>query len=478
MTSNVDQAAACGPLITYLGGTVVGTYLDPGVSGYRRDRPGLKRLLADIRAGKIDIVVSEALDRLARDGEDVAWLGKKLQFDRVRIHTTSEGEIDDVKLAVAAMLGALFLSQLKTKTIRGMEAAVLAGRFAGGLAYGYKRVIRLDARGELMRGLLEIEPTSANIVTRIYREFAAGLSAIQIVTRLNQESVPGPRGAQWNASTIRGDPKKAVGILNNPLYRGQLVWKRREWRRNPDSDRRERRYRLRDASEWISVALPDLRIMPEELEERVRAQLEHRAGPTIAGTPQDRRGAKHLLYGLIRCGICGSRYVISGKDYYRCAAQKERGTCTNTLSVCKGPLETANLVVLHHDLLTDEHAQLFIEEFKRETMRLANNEEVHDIASAERLTEVDREFSNLKQNLLAGVISLTLIALLADREAEKLKLEARRPAKARPQPEVEMLPTAALLDRFRDKVAKLRESLDYEAVRPEAAGSPPGSSRA
>lgn len=38
-----------------------------------------------------------------------------------------------------------------------MEAAVLAGRFAGGRAYGFKRVIRLDARGELIRGLLEID---------------------------------------------------------------------------------------------------------------------------------------------------------------------------------------------------------------------------------------------------------------------------------------------------------------------------------
>jgi site-specific DNA recombinase len=32
--------------------------------------------------------------------------------------------------------------------------------------------------------------------------------------------VPSPRGGQWNASTIRGDPKKATGILNNPLYVG------------------------------------------------------------------------------------------------------------------------------------------------------------------------------------------------------------------------------------------------------------------
>lgn len=138
--STEDQLAACRSLVDRLGGTIVDTYADPEVWGYRRDRPGLRRPLGDIAAGRIDVVVCEALDRLARDGEDVAWLGKKLRFDRVRLHTATEGEVDDVKMAVASMLGAMFLSNLQKKTLRGMEAAVLAGRFAGGRAYGYRRV--------------------------------------------------------------------------------------------------------------------------------------------------------------------------------------------------------------------------------------------------------------------------------------------------------------------------------------------------
>ncbi|WP_082737827.1 MULTISPECIES: zinc ribbon domain-containing protein [unclassified Sphingomonas] len=34
--------------------------------------------------------------------------------------------------------------------------------------------------------------------------------------------------------------------------------------------------------------------------------------------------AKRLLSGLIICGICGSNFTISGKDCYRCAAEKKR----------------------------------------------------------------------------------------------------------------------------------------------------------
>lgn len=49
----------------------------------------------------------------------------------MRLFTSVEGEIDEIKLAVAAMLGSMFLSDLRHKTQRGMKAAVLAGRLAG-----------------------------------------------------------------------------------------------------------------------------------------------------------------------------------------------------------------------------------------------------------------------------------------------------------------------------------------------------------
>ena len=228
---------------------VVETYADPEISGYRRDRPGLMRLLRDIEDGRIEVIVCEALDRIARDGEDISWLGKKLSYHRVKLFTHAEREIDEVKLAVAGLLGSMFLSNLRMKTFRGLKAAILAGRLAGGRAYGYRKVTRSDDAGRAVNGVFEVVPEQAGVVQRIHREFADGRSSIQIATGLNADGIPGPRGGEWNASTIRGDPKKLVGILNNPLYVGKLVWGRREWRKNPDSDRRERRYRLRDPSE-------------------------------------------------------------------------------------------------------------------------------------------------------------------------------------------------------------------------------------
>ncbi len=295
---------------------------------------------------------------------------KAVPTHHVTLHTVSEGHVDEIKFAVAGLLGAIFLKSLVDKTVRGMEAAVLAGRFAGGRAYGYKRVIRLDARGEIIRGLLEVDEQQASIVTRIFADFSAGASSIQIATRLNAEGIPGPRGGLWNASTIRGDPKRATGILNNPLYVGRLVWRRRQWRRNPDSERRERRYRLRDRSEWVDVSVPDLRIVSDESGTAAQQQIEQRQRPDAKAPVGRQNRKKHLLSGLIRCSCCGSSYTISGKDYYRCAGHKERGTCSNTVSVRKGPLEAATLAILQHSLLTEDHARLFAKEFRREMARI------------------------------------------------------------------------------------------------------------
>lgn len=270
-------------LVDRLGGRLVGTYAGPEVSGYRRDRPSLYWLLADVRCGAIDVVVCEALDSIARDGEDISWVGNKLRFDQVKLHTATEGEIDKVKRAVAGLLGSMFQSNPKQKTLRGMKAAVLAG-------------------GEIVRSIMEISEEEAEIVRRILRKFADGRSSLQIATGLNLDGIPGPRGGEWNASTVRGAPHKHVGILTNPLYLGQLVWSRREWRKDLDSDRRERLHRLSNPPEWVEVDVPDLRIVDPDLAKRADAELQRRARLSGAAATAAHRRSRHLLSGPIVCG--------------------------------------------------------------------------------------------------------------------------------------------------------------------------------
>ena len=464
-TSSQDQIQACQKLIDYLGGTVVETFLDAEVSGYRRDRLGLQRMLAAVEQGKVDIIVAESLDRLARDSEDIAWLAKKLQFHQVRIHTVAENEIDEIKIAVASLLGSLFLSNLQKKTVRGMEAAILAGRFAGGRAYGYRLVDKVDARGQRIKGLLEVNPDIAAIIEQIYADFAAGLSAIQIAKKLNMAGIPAPRGGQWNASTIRGDPKKAVGILNNPLYMGRLVWNRRQWRRNPESEQRERRYRLRDPSEWVEVAVPDLRIIEQPLWDAVQDQLKARQKPRTALVEQ--RRPRHLLSGLIKCSACGANYVVAGRDYYKCASTKERGTCHNTLSIRRPIIEQAVLSTLQSSLLRPDQIALFVDEYQREAARIARDEGRQNLQANERITTLEREIGNLAANFSQGIVSPTLARMLQDKEAELARLK-QLASNSSPAPQLPLPDSGTLARLYREKVANLTRSLEDEAIRPQA----------
>ena len=58
-------------------------YEDGGYSGGNMDRPGLKELLADIEAGKIDIIVVYKIDRLTRSLTDFARLNDVLDRHQV-----------------------------------------------------------------------------------------------------------------------------------------------------------------------------------------------------------------------------------------------------------------------------------------------------------------------------------------------------------------------------------------------------------
>ncbi|WP_247381795.1 MULTISPECIES: recombinase family protein [unclassified Bradyrhizobium] len=73
--------------------------------------------------------------------------------------------------------------------------------------------------------------------------------------------MPGPQGAEWGPSTIHGNPKRGVGILNNELYVGRLVWNRLRYLKDPDTGKRVSR--LNPESEWVVQEVPEMRIIDQ-----------------------------------------------------------------------------------------------------------------------------------------------------------------------------------------------------------------------
>ena len=93
-----DQFRLCKLHAEAEGWDIAGQYKDHATSGASMLRGGIQRLIKDALAGKFDIVLAEALDRLSRDQADIAGFYKRMGFADVQIVTLSEGEITDLHI--------------------------------------------------------------------------------------------------------------------------------------------------------------------------------------------------------------------------------------------------------------------------------------------------------------------------------------------------------------------------------------------
>ena len=203
-------------------------YDDGGLSGATMDRPALQQLLADIRAGKVDVVVTYKIDRLTRsladfakiteifDERGVSFVSVTQQFNT----TTSMG-----RLTLNVLLSfAQFEREVAGERIRDkIAASKKKGMWMGGVPpLGYA------ARDHK----LTIIPDEADTVRHIFRRY----SALGSVRLLKEElDVRGIVSKQWISTSGRswGGHPIARGalylMLQNRIYRGEIVHKDRHY---------------------------------------------------------------------------------------------------------------------------------------------------------------------------------------------------------------------------------------------------------
>ena len=91
--------------------------------------------------------MTESLDRLSRDLEDIAGLYKRLAYWGVDVITLADGKVSKLHVGLKGMIASLFLDDLAQKTRRGQIGRVKAGRIPGGRCYGYSLLTDGDERG-------------------------------------------------------------------------------------------------------------------------------------------------------------------------------------------------------------------------------------------------------------------------------------------------------------------------------------------
>lgn len=420
-TSIEDQLRAARELAGRSGWEVVAVRTDEGVSGSVpvAMRPGGKALLADVLAGRVDVLVLEGLDRLSREIGEAETMVKRLEHRGVRIIGTADGydsraQGRKIMRIARGLVNELYLDDLREKTHRGLAGNFDRGMSAGGRTYGY----RTEDAGLAGRRMV-IDPDEARVVLELFQRFADGESVRSIVHHLNARGLRSARGGSWAVSALQGSQAKRTGMLRNGLYVGQVVWNRRQWLKDPDTGRRT--YVDRPEAEWQTREDPALRIVPDDLWRRAQARIR-------VNGPKGKGAAPRTLFGgLLRCQECGGPMIAINRVRYGCNAHKDRGdaVCRNGRTVLRDVVDRRLIAEVRDELMAPD-AQADLQGLVRELLAKRKRDAAGGSDAARRRLELlGGEIQRLVDGIASIGASAALVARLRQAEAEHAAIEAQ-----------------------------------------------------
>jgi site-specific DNA recombinase len=189
-------------------------YDDGGFSGGTLERPGLKRLLADIELGKVDVVVVYKIDRLSRSLMDFAKLVEAFERNNVTFvsvtqsfnTTTSMGRLTlNILLSFAQFEREVIGERIRDKFAASRKKGMWMGGF---VPLGY----RVENRK------LVVDEQEAATVRMIFERFVKTGSATVLTRQLNAEGVTTRSGRPIDKGFL-------YKTLNNQVYAGMAVHK-------------------------------------------------------------------------------------------------------------------------------------------------------------------------------------------------------------------------------------------------------------
>jgi site-specific DNA recombinase len=463
-----DQLRVAERLAKHHGFEVVARFSDAAISGGTATRPGYQSMLEAARRREFVAIIAEDTSRLWRNLAEQAPRLAELADLGIEIITHDL----DTRLESAGILGAVlgasseaYRREIARRTRRGLEGLARNGKPTGGRSYGYV------SAAESGTGQVEIHEAHADVVQRIFKLYANGLSPRAIAALLNEERVPSPGSerdrtqpltTRWSMSAIAGSVRDGLGILNNPLYIGQVVWNRFKWVRSATDSSRRRRV-PNPKSEWIVRTEERLRIVPQGLWDRVKARQRRQTidiGDRVKlGLSKDSarrlgRGPKFVFSGLLKCGKCGANYIITNATSYACATFTNGGpaACDNGTRFRRDLVEEGLFASIKKDALDPE----VYEEVRRRAMQLMKGRKA-PADSEKALAKLRAEIANLTDAIATGALRSSP-ALAARLRAAETELERQEAVASRPKGTVEQLIPQLKAD-YQELVADLQHAL-------------------
>ena len=315
--------------------SVYDTYIDDGWSGTNFDRPSFRRMIADIEARKVNMVITKDLSRLGRDYILTGhYMERYFPEHRVRyislldgIDTGVDSTANDIT-PFRAIMNDMYAKDISKKISSVKHDKQRKGLFIGGKAvYGYK--LHPTEKNRIV-----IDEDAAAAVRYIFGMALEGMSCRQIAVRLNAEGIPtpatyagltvanpGPYTGQWSSERISD-------MLQNETYIGNMVQGRVR-----KINYKSKKCIKQDRQDWIVVEGTHEPIIDGETFDKVRVLLNSRKYTRS-------RTYDFLLKGLIFCHECGyplavlNRRNAAGEDvlYFVCRTYQrftKAGICTS-----------------------------------------------------------------------------------------------------------------------------------------------------
>ena len=213
-------------------------YIDDGYTGTNFNRPNFKRLMTDMKVGRINCIIVKDLSRLGREylsvGNYLERVFPSLGVRFISIMQNIDSHKDPKKMIgleipFLSLINEQYAIDISKKTRASLQAKRKAGKFVGvHVPYGYMRHTEDKSR-------LVLDNTVAEHVKSTFSMFIKGCSMNDIAEHFNQLGILSPIG-HFVDSGQRKLPKssnidtyklwtgsKVHKVLKNPLYTGDLV---------------------------------------------------------------------------------------------------------------------------------------------------------------------------------------------------------------------------------------------------------------
>lgn len=425
------------------GWKIYNIYVDDGFTGTNFERPGFQRMIENIKEGYISVVLTKDLSRLGRNyvmtGQYTDFFFPEHGVRYVAVNDSYDSDRDDNDIApFKNILNEMYAKDISKKVRSVRQTSARQGKFMGSKPpFGYMK-------SSENKHLLVIDPPAAEIVKRLFREFAGGNSGRNIATKLNAEGIDTPAeyyfkqtgkratrsdsGQQWGSTTI-------LQLLRNQVYIGDMV----QCKRKVSSFKTKKRL-VTDPEDWIIIENTHEAIIDRMTWGNVQRRLDiARTRPNHA-IKVNSTDEVNVFAGIIRCAECGAAMAFNRKveksgvvqRLYRCSRYANSGSKSCSMhAIDADTLESiilsdiqyhAQTAIADEQRLIDRLLSFSGQEWRNE--KAAQEKALRDATS--RITFIEDASKRLFEEKIMGSVPDSLFRkMFSDYERELSELEAK-----------------------------------------------------